>query len=55
MRADERYIRDCILIPTTQVVAGFSPVMPSFKGQLDEEDLMRIIAYIKSLSAESSP
>ncbi|MGH7087329.1 MAG: c-type cytochrome, partial [Stellaceae bacterium] len=51
MRADERYIRDCIFIPTTQIVAGYPPVMPSFEGQLDEEDMMRIIAYIKSLSA----
>jgi cytochrome c oxidase subunit II len=54
MRADERYIRDCILLPLTQVVAGYPPVMPSFSGQINEEDLMRIIAYIKSLSAGSA-
>ena len=54
MRADERYIRDCILLPLTQVVAGYPPVMPSFSGQISEEDLMRIIAYIKSLSPGAS-
>ncbi len=46
--ADENYIRDSILLPRKQVVAGFEPVMPSFQGQLDEEDLISLIAYIKS-------
>ncbi len=50
MRADERYIRDCILTPANQVVAGYPPVMPSFAGQLGEDDLIRLVAYIKSLS-----
>jgi cytochrome c oxidase subunit 2 len=52
MRADERYIRDCILLPEHERVAGYPPVMPSFAGQLSEEDLIAILAYIKSLSAE---
>lgn len=55
MHADERYIRDCILIPQTQRVAGYPPVMPSFAGQLSEEDLMRLLAYIQSLTREPSP
>ncbi len=55
MIADERYIRDCILIPETQRVAGYPPAMPSFQGQLSEEDLVRILAYIKSLSRGPSP
>ena len=46
--ADETYIRDSILLPRKQVVAGFDPVMPSFQGQLDEDDLTALIAYIKS-------
>jgi cytochrome c oxidase subunit 2 len=52
LRADERYIRDCILLPQNERVAGYPPVMPSFAGQLSEEDLIAILAYIKSLSAE---
>lgn len=55
MRADERYIRDCILIPQTQRVAGYPPVMPSFAGQLSEEDLMRLLAYIQSAPREPTP
>lgn len=48
--ADERYLRDCILLPGGTRVAGFAPVMPSFSGQLSEEDLLALIDYIKSLS-----
>jgi cytochrome c oxidase subunit 2 len=46
--ADENYLRDSILLPKKQVVAGFDPVMPSFQGQLDEDDLTALIAYIQS-------
>lgn len=49
MLADERYIRDCILLPASQRVAGYPPVMPSFDGQIPEDDLMKLIAYIQSL------
>jgi cytochrome c oxidase subunit II len=49
--ADERYLRDCILLPAGQVVAGYPPLMPSFSGQLSEEDLLALIAYIKSIAA----
>jgi cytochrome c oxidase subunit 2 len=51
--ADDRYIRDCILNPSTQRVASYPPLMPSFAGQISEEDLLRIIAYIKSLATEN--
>lgn len=50
--ADDRYIRDCILLPETERVASYPPVMPSFAGQISEEDLLKIIAYIKSLGPE---
>jgi cytochrome c oxidase subunit II len=46
--ADETYLRDSILLPHKQVVAGFDPVMPSFQGQLDEDDLIALIAFIES-------
>lgn len=46
---DENYIRESILEPQTQVVKGFQPVMPSFKGILSDEDITSLIAYIKTL------
>ncbi len=50
--ADDRYLRDSILMPSSQVVASFVPVMPSFAGQISEEDLIKLIAYIKSLAPD---
>jgi len=47
--ADEAYIRDCILNPRTFTVAGYPPVMPDFSGQLGEDELLKLVAYIKSL------
>jgi cytochrome c oxidase subunit 2 len=48
--ADERYIRDSILLPRSQIVAGYAPVMPSFAGQIGEDDLIKLVAYIQSLA-----
>jgi cytochrome c oxidase subunit 2 len=52
--ADANYIRDSILVPTKDVVAGFAPVMPSFAGQVSEEDLQALVAYIRSTSARDA-
>jgi cytochrome c oxidase subunit 2 len=48
--ADENYVRESILVPTAKVVSGFKPVMPSFQGQVSEEQLTSLVAYVKSLS-----
>ena len=48
--ADENYIRESILNPGAKVAAGFAPIMPTFQGQVSEEGLMALVAYIKSLS-----
>ena len=47
--ADENYLRESILDSTERVVANYAPIMPSFRGQISEEQLMNLIAYIKSL------
>ncbi|HEX4181824.1 MAG TPA: cytochrome c oxidase subunit II [Caulobacteraceae bacterium] len=49
--ADEGYIRDAILLPRKNLPAGYEPVMPSFQGVLSEDQLVPLIAYIKSLKA----
>lgn len=46
---DDAYIRESILDPTARLVAGYQPLMPTYTGQLSEEEIMRIISYIKSL------
>ena len=47
--ADENYIRESILSPQSKIVQGFQPIMPTFQGQVNEEDLLKLLAYIKSL------
>jgi cytochrome c oxidase subunit 2 len=47
--ADEKYIRDSILDPKAQVAAGYQPVMPTFAGQISEDDLAKLVAYIESI------
>jgi cytochrome c oxidase subunit 2 len=51
---DDRYLRDCMVVPATQRVAGYPPVMPSFKGQLSEEQIMALVEYIKGLDAQNA-
>lgn len=48
--ANEEYIRNSILNPGGQVVEGYQPIMPTYKGQVTEEQLVSLVAYIKSLS-----
>ena len=48
--ADADYIRESILNPAAKVVAGFQPIMPTYEGQLSEEQIFQLIEYIKSLS-----
>jgi cytochrome c oxidase subunit 2 len=50
VRADEAYIRESILDPGAKIVKGYPNIMPSFRGQLSEEQIMDLMAYIKSLS-----
>ncbi|MFB3916871.1 MAG: cytochrome c oxidase subunit II [Terriglobales bacterium] len=48
--ADDAYIRESILNPGAKVVAGFRPIMPTFQGILSEDELLSLIAYVKSLT-----
>jgi cytochrome c oxidase subunit 2 len=52
--ADEEYIRESILNPGKHIVEGYQPIMPTFKGQVTEEQLVSLVAYIKSLSGNTS-
>jgi cytochrome c oxidase subunit II len=50
--ADEDYVRESILNPQAKIVAGYQPIMPTFKGLISEDGIMQIIAYLKSLKRE---
>jgi len=55
IKADENYIRESILYPQAKVHQGFGPPspMPSFLGQLNDEDIGAIIAYMRSISSHN--
>jgi cytochrome c oxidase subunit 2 len=50
-QVDDAYLRESILRPAEKVVAGYQPLMPTYEGQISEEGVMELIAYIKSLQA----
>lgn len=54
VKADDNYIRNSILNPASQVVEGYQPIMPTFKGQVTEEQLNSLVAYIKSLTPNAA-
>lgn len=46
---DENYVRDSIMEPMKDIVQGYPPQMPSFKGQLSDKKVDGIIEYLKTL------
>jgi cytochrome c oxidase subunit 2 len=62
VRADETYLRESILNPRAKIRAGYEPIMPAFtlkdkegKGDLSEDDLIRLIAFLKALKPGETP
>jgi cytochrome c oxidase subunit 2 len=53
--ADATYLRESIVDPQAKVVLGWEPIMPTYRGQVDEEELVKLIAFIKSLGAGETP
>lgn len=51
VKADEGYFRESILEPAAKVVAGYQPVMPTYKGQITEDEIIQILMYIRSQKA----
>lgn len=52
-KRDEAYLRESILNPQANIVEGYQPIMPTFKGQVSEDQLVSLVAYIKSLGADA--
>jgi cytochrome c oxidase subunit II len=50
-KADDNYIRESILNPQAKIVQGFTGIMPTLQGQVSEDDLLKLLVYIKSLSS----
>ena len=50
VRAEHAYIRESILNPSAKIVYGYQNIMPTFQGQLNEDEMIQIIEYVKSLT-----
>ena len=48
--ADESFLREAIVLPDQHVPAGYQPVMPSYAKAVDEQGLVELVAYLKTLS-----
>jgi cytochrome c oxidase subunit 2 len=55
VNVDEAYVRESIVNPQAKIVDGFQPIMPTFQGMVSEEQLLQLIAYIRSLGALAPP
>ena len=52
VRADNAYLRDSLMLPKRDVVAGYDPIMPSFRDSLTEGEVFQLLAYLKTLSGD---
>ena len=48
-RADDAYLRQSILDPASEIVKGFEPGMPTYKGVLSNAEIESLIRYIRTL------
>lgn len=53
--ADYDYLRQAILDPQAVTVSGYEAIMPPYRGQLTEQEVIQLIEFIKTLSAPQTP
>jgi cytochrome c oxidase subunit 2 len=51
VHVDESYVRESILNPQAKIVAGYQPLMPTFQGLVDEEAVLALVEYVKTLAS----
>ncbi|HUZ05408.1 MAG TPA: cytochrome c oxidase subunit II, partial [Acidobacteriaceae bacterium] len=51
--ADEAYLRESILNPSLHIPAGYAPIMPTYEGQINEDGMIDLVEYIKSLDSNN--
>jgi cytochrome c oxidase subunit 2 len=48
---NEAYLRDAILNPSQHVTSGYTPIMPTYQGQISEDGLIDLVEYLKNLNS----
>jgi cytochrome c oxidase subunit II len=51
--ADEGYLTNSMIDPRAQIVKGYKPVMPTFRGKLTAPDAAALVEFIKSLRSQN--
>lgn len=49
VKVDENYVRESLLEPMKRITKGYPPAMPTFKGQLSDDEIRYLIAFMKTL------
>jgi len=49
---DETLIQQAILVPNSVHLPNYKPIMPTYQGQIDQDQMLQLIAYVKSLGSE---
>jgi cytochrome c oxidase subunit 2 len=49
---DESFIRQAIVSPNSVPLPNYKQIMPTFQGQIDEEQVLQLVAYVKSLGLQ---
>ncbi len=52
--ANDEYIRESVLRPNAKIVDAYQPIMPTYQGQVSEEGVLQLIAYVKSISSQAT-
>jgi cytochrome c oxidase subunit 2 len=52
--ADDAYLRESIMNPAAKVTSGYQPIMPTYQGLVNDEQLLELIEYIKTLKPASA-
>jgi cytochrome c oxidase subunit II len=50
--ADDAYLRQAILDPAQHVTQGYTPIMPTYQGQVSEDGVIALVQYIKNLQSD---
>jgi cytochrome c oxidase subunit II len=50
--ADDAYLREAILNPSQHITQGYSPIMPTYQGQVSEEGVIDLVEYIRNLDSD---
>jgi cytochrome c oxidase subunit II len=49
---DDAYLREAILNPSQHITQGYSPIMPTYQGQISEEGVFALIEFIRNLKSD---